>query len=62
MGGLGAETRVQPVPDPAEKPQPFSAVGLLHTRTSQSLGRQADRIFEDTANLGLVADFHLTGR
>ena len=29
--------RVRPVPDPAEKPQPFSAVGLLLTRTSQSL-------------------------
>ena len=27
-------TRVWPVPDPAEKPQPFSAVGLLLTRTS----------------------------
>ena len=31
------ELRVRPVPDPAEKPQPFSAVGLLLTRTSQSL-------------------------
>ena len=34
---LTAFSRVRPVPDPAEKPQPFSAVGLLLTRTSQSL-------------------------
>ena len=38
-GGLSllVGCRVRPVPDPAEKPQPFSAVGLLLTRTSQSL-------------------------
>ena len=36
-GWRDGRIRVRPVPDPAEKPQPFSAVGLLLTRTSQSL-------------------------
>ena len=40
------DSRVRPVPDPAEKPQPFSAVGLLLTRT-----RQADNITQDPADL-----------
>ena len=53
--------RLWPVPDPAETPQALSAVRIKAYQNQLILSRQADTFLVDTAILGLVAVFLLTG-
>ena len=48
-------------PDPAETPQALSAVRIRAYQNQLTLSRQADTFLVDTAILGLVAVFLLTG-